>query len=181
MNKDKKNYFKANAFDVFVFLLVLCLIATVAYRIYTSIAEDRNAKSSFLSLTFTCENEYDSITEYLKEGDAVYLPSGELLGYIAKGAYGDLLFETVTEGTTADTENGEEATEEITFALASPKKYSVITFNGEIKLNGNAVKSSKGSYYKIGDDAITVGGTLLLHTENTQFTVRVNSINEIYS
>lgn len=181
MNKVKKNNFKANAFDVFVFLLVLCLIATVAYRIYTSIAEDRNAKSSLLSLTFTCENEYDSITKYLNEGDAVYLPSGELLGYIAKGAYGDDLFETVTDATTTDAKNSEETTEKVTYALTSPQKYGIITFNGEIRLNGNAVKSSKGSYYKIGDDTITVGGTLLLHTENTQFTVKVNSINEIYS
>lgn len=168
--KIKKTKVKINAFDVFVMLLVLCLIATVAYKVYTSISSDNNTKNSYVTMTFKCDGEYSSILDYLSEGEAVYLESGEILGYIHKNPDNEELF-TITEHI-GDVAGG-------TRAVTTKAVYEKIQFTGEIKLNGNAVKSQKGTYYTIDDENITVGGKILLHTKNAEFTVTVTGFNEV--
>ena len=173
----KKSKVKVNAFDIFVILLVLCLIATIAYKVYTSVSSDDNTKNSEITVTFRCDGEYDSILKYLNEGDQVYLKSGELLGYIHKNADSKELF-VVTQKSTSETDDTD-AAEQNTADTTDSTVYTLIEFTGEIKLNGNAVKSNKGTYYIIGEDNITVGGKLELYTKRTEFTVTVTGFGEI--
>lgn len=178
-NKKTKVKMKVNAFDIFVLLLVLCLIATLVYKIYTSIADESNTDNSKVMIEYVCEDEFNSILSYLHDGDAVYLESGEILGYIHKNSDTNELFEIITE------EQTESETESDTFATATADNngaaadYSKINFAGLISLNGNAIKSNKGSFYTIGEDNITVGGTIKVHTNRTEFVITVTSFGDI--
>lgn len=173
---NKKSKVKINAFDIFVILLVLCLLATVIFKIYSSAAKDDNAKNSEITMSFKCEGEYNSLIKYLNSGDEVYLESGELLGYIYKSPDSEDLF-VVTVREENELESG---------AQIAPKNvdgdkvttYEKIDFSGNIKLNGNAVKSGKGNYFTIGSDNITVGGKLNLHTKRAEFTITVTGFSE---
>ena len=171
---------KVNAFDIFVLLLVLCLIATLAFKIYDSASDEANTDNSKVMLEFVCEGEYNSILNYLHDGDAVYLESGEILGYIHKNAQTEGLFEIITEAQTEpeSTENTDVASNTKTESITAVD-YSKVKFSGQINLNGNALKSNKGSYYIIGEDNITVGGKLNLHTKIAEFTITVTSLSNI--
>ena len=59
--------------------------------------------------------------------------------------------------------------------------YESIEFSGEMRLNGNAAESARGSYYVIGEDNITVGGKLLVHTKSCEFTITVTDISQDFS
>ena len=167
--KIKKTKVKINAFDVFVMLLVLCLIATAAYKVYTSVSTNNNTKNSDVTMSFRCEGEYNSIMDYVHEGDAVYLESGEILGYIYKNSDQKELF-TIIEDSTEALDGARE--------VSAKNVYEKVKFSGEIKLNGNAVKSPRGTYYIINNENITVGGKILLHTKNAEFTVTVTGFDE---
>lgn len=177
-NKKSKVKMKVNAFDIFVLLLVLCLIATLVFKIYMSASDEENTANSKVMLSFACEGEYNSILDYLHEGDEIYLESGEILGYIYKSTQEEGLFEIVTKAPTEDSDTTGEA--EATMRTSeTAADYSRIDFIGQISLNGNAQKSNKGSYYIIGDDNVTVGGRLNVHTRRAEFTITVTSIDEI--
>ena len=183
MNKDNKKTkakMKVNAFDVFVLLLVLCLIATLVYKIYTGIAEETNTDNSKVIIEYVCEGEYNSILNYLNDDDAVYLESGEILGYISVNPSSDELFEIITEVQT-DTQSSEESDTVLSAKESGTAEfdYSKVKFSGCISLNGNALKSNKGSFYIIGEDNITVGGTLRVHTKRAEFTITVTSIGDV--
>ncbi len=173
--KIKKTKAKINGFDVFVMLLVLCLIATVVYKVYSSVASDSNTENSNVTVKFKCDGEYDSIVDYLTDGDVVYLESGEILGYISKNPDRNELFEVIYKSDEEDIE--ESSSEEETKSII----YESVEFSGEMKLNGNAAKSARGSYYVIGEDNITVGGKLLVHTKSCEFTITVTDILQDFS
>lgn len=187
MNRiNKKIKLKLNAFDIFVFLLVLCLIASVGYKIYASLTEEKNSKNASIYLHYECDGEYNSVMRYLNDGDALYLESGELLGYITQvgndGMFTLVTSDTVTEETITEVPseavNGDMQAEN-TEIIKEGYTYESVKFKGVLKLNGNAIKSNKGSYYKIGDRLISVGGVLLVHTEKTEFSITVSELSEI--
>ena len=165
MENNKKNRTKINAFDIFLILLVLCLIATLVFRIFNGISSDKNSYDNEYILSFTCEGEYDSILDYVKSGDAVYLPSGELLGYITfsdenkTGFPLEIINDNEYSNNSAD--------------------FNFVKFSGVLKMNGNAQKIDKGNYYLIGDDKITEGATITVHTMSVEFTVSVTNIEKI--
>ncbi len=177
MENSKKNRVKINAFDVFLILLVLCLIATAAFRIYNGVSEDKNSYNSEYILNFTCEGEYNSIIKYVKDGDAVYLQDGELLGYItfAEGNEGDTPLEIIIDEENPD----DEANSEVANDNANTNELSFVRFSGAMTLNGNAKKSQKGNYYIIGEDNITEGAKFTVHTINAEFTITVVSIEKV--
>lgn len=84
MNEKRKRLkIRINVFDIFIILLVLCLIATLVYRVYNAVEENSGRNKTSYVVYFECTGEYNSIEKYLKNGDAVYLQSsGELLGYL---------------------------------------------------------------------------------------------------
>ena len=164
MDSNKKNRVKINAFDIFLVLLVLCLIGTLVFRIYNGVAEDKNSYNNEYILSFEADGEYDSIIRYVKGGDAVYLNSGELLGYIffPEANQGQYPLEILqSEDSTANENNG---------------VLEFVKFKGEIKLNGNAKKAAGGNYYIIGDENIIEGSKITVHTRTAEFTVSVVSI-----
>ena len=174
-NKIKKTKAKINGFDVFVILLVLCLIATVVYKLYSSVSSDGNTQNSDVTVMFKCDGEYDSIIDYLNDGDVVSLESGEILGYISKNSDRKEIFEVIYKSDEEDME--ESSSKEESKSII----YESIEFSGEIKLNGNAAESARGSYYVIGEDNITVGGKLLVHTKSCEFTITVTDISQDFS
>jgi hypothetical protein len=88
MARNQKKKKGINAFDAVVILLLLCLFATFAYRIYTGFGEsDDGVAGSKYVMEFQCDKEYNSILRYLEGGDAVYFASdGKLLGYLYVGS-----------------------------------------------------------------------------------------------
>ena len=170
MENNKKSRVKINAFDIFLVLLVLCLIGTLVFRIYKGITEDKNSYNNEYVLTFACDGEYDSIVNYIKEGDAVYLRNGELLGYIG-----------IPEGKEAPIEiiTSEQTEEPAAAGDGSVRNLKFVQFTGVIKMNGNAKKAAKGNYYVIGDENIIEGAIFTVHTKTAEFAVSVVSIEPI--
>lgn len=168
MENNKKNRVKINAFDIFLVLLVICLIGTLVFRIYNGISEDKNSYNNEYVLTFACDGEYDSIIKYVNEGDAVYLRSGELLGYIG-----------IPEGSEAPLNILSDESQEKSSVSANVQTFELVSFTGAIKMNGNAKKAAKGNYYVIGDENIIEGAVFTVHTTETEFTISVVSIDTI--
>ena len=167
--KVKRSRRKVNPFDVLIVLLVLCLAATFAYRIYQGVAHKDDRNTSSYVLTFTCNGEVSSMTDYLKSGTPVYLSAnGELLGYI----YGDeFKVEEITEPAADGTETGEVATEN-----SKPLPYNNVNIEGKIILSSDLEVYSNGVYYSIGDINFAQGSKLTLYTEEASFTVTVKNI-----
>jgi hypothetical protein len=167
MENKKKNKFKINAFDVFLILLVLCLIGTLVFRIYNGVAEDKNSYNNEYLLKFKCEGEYDSVIRYVRDGDAVYLASGELLGYITFAESNNTQYPLEIE--TSETSSGDPNNDVLEF----------VAFTGYMKLNGNAKKATNGNYYVVGDENIIEGSIITVHTRTAEFTVSLESIEAI--
>ena len=168
MENNKKTRFKINAFDIFLILLAVCLVATFGLKIYQGISEDKNSYNSEYILSFVCEGEYNSVIRSVREGDTVYLENGEILGYIAPPE-----------------KNGTTPLEIISNTEGSSKKpfgsteILFVSFSGKLKLNGNAKLVENGDYYLLGDSNITEGATLTVHTVNAEFTIKVSSIEKV--
>ena len=160
-NMAKKNKKKINVIDVVIILLVLALIGTAAYRIYSEITKNISAKKSNIILTFECEVTYDSILKYVKNGDAVYLLSdGTLLGYFFKADGATHAQNAITD----DTDSTEGS------AIKSVK------LRGTLKLSANAREAQNGGYYVINGNNITKGSTLDVYTETAVMKIVVKSI-----
>ena len=188
---------KINAFDIFVIFLVLCLLGTLIFRMYRGVARERNNEKAEFIMQFDCDEGFDSMSEYVKEGDRVYLSSsGTLLGYIIKDSEntGNALYENntvVTEQTSESaSENAEEAgtdTDRLNSADSEKNEelttmdmsYNVVSLSGEMRLNGNLQRSSGGNYFVLEDVNITVGSRLTVYTDNVEFTITVVDIREI--
>lgn len=163
-NMTKNNKKKINVIDVVIILLVLALIGTAAYRIYSEITKNISGKKSNIILTFECEVTYDSILKYVKNGDAVYLSSdGTLLGYLHKTDEAANVLYAITD----DTDSTEGS------AIKS------IILRGTLKLSADAREAQNGGYYVINGNNITKGSTLDVYTETTVMKIVVKSIENM--
>ena len=164
MSDKTKKKIKINVIDVLIVLLVIALIATVVYRVYTGVNDKTSSSRSKYVVTFEC-TDYNSLADYLDNGDAVYFAdSGKLLGhmYTPKGAEGAAF---VVQADEADAGDKKDFT------------YTIETIRGYIKLTSEAVRSSAADYYSIGDVNVTVGSTIEVYTNEAQFTLTVKSID----
>ena len=163
--KKKRERKKINAFDVVIILLILCLIATFAYRVYDGIADPTMNKDPKYVVTFNCDDEYISLAKYLENGEAVYFEkNGALLGNLYAENGGAPVMPL------AGDPDGEEGATNV---------YEKTELSGKLKLNANSVAVAGGNYYTVGDVNVTVGSEIRVFTEDTVFTLRVESINEI--
>ncbi len=167
-NKTKKKRFSFNVLDVFIILLVVILIASIAYKISQNMDKDANKDNPIYTVAFECE-EYESLAKYLSNGEAVYITSsGELLGYIYKSAdvQGSSAIvvikdeEVTTEDVPADAESADDL-------------YERVRFEGKLKLNGNTKKSVEGNYYTLEGLNIAVGSKIEVYTDDAEFTITV--------
>lgn len=172
----KKKRISFNVFDVFIILLIVVLIGTVVYKVMYSSSDNIIKDKSKYMLVFECEEEYNSLSKYIKDGDEVYIKSnGKLIGYIRDD---NIISATAIDEVVDDTEKdtsasgavGDEEYDEL---------YRNVKFTGKIKLNGNTQKSRDGSYYLLDDFNITVGSKIEVYTDNAQFTVIVKEISNI--
>lgn len=177
MENNKKIRIKVNAFDVFLILLALCLVATFALKIYTGIAENKNRYNNEYILTFSCVDEYDSILAAVKDGDALYLEDGEILGYIAMADKNSMSPFVITSSSKSDLIC--DPSSWVDFTVPGTTKLDLISFTGIVKLNGNAKRIENGDYFVLGDDKISEGLTLTVHTLKAEFKVTVVSIDKI--
>ena len=160
-NVAKKNKNKINVIDVVIILLVLSLVGTAAYRIYSEITKNISSKKSNIILEFECEAAYDSILGYVKNGEAVYLSSdGTLLGYLYKSDGATNALEVITD----DTDNSE------------GNANIGVKLRGTLKLSADARESQNGGYYVINGNNITKGSTLDVYTETTVMRIVVKSM-----
>ena len=188
-NKSRK---KMNLFDVVVILLVLSLIATMIYRIYSGIEIGSVGADSEYVVEFECDSEYSSLLDYVSKGDSVYFVSnGDLLGYIYAsdndeyGAFYEIIDDIPTyadetadsDSTVAETE--ETASEEFADYVASKRSYDIVKIGGKIRLSSDAFKVKTGGYYTVGDINITKGSVISVYTENAEFTITVKDITII--
>lgn len=183
MSNTNKTQKRMNLFDVVVILLVLCLIATLVYRIYVGIDKISGQANSEYIVEFECDSEYNSLLEYVREGDAVYLASnGDLLGYIyAPGDDHDAFYEIVDDIPTFAKDAAEEETdldEGAPFVLPS-YEYDIIKIGGKIRLNSDAFKVKNGGYYVVGNVNITKGSIINVYTETAEFTLTVKDISTV--
>ena len=163
MSATKKNKNRINVIDVVIILLVLALVGTAAYRIYDEVTKNVSSRQSDCILTFECEVAYDSILNYLKSGDEVYLTKdGTLLGRLYDGTNDD----------------GKGAVYKVTDEKTEENASNTVTLRGSIKLSIDARKAQGGEYYVINGTNITEGGELSVYTEKAEMKIVVKSLSE---
>lgn len=174
-HKTKKRF---NVIDVVLILLVVALIATIVYRVYAGISNDKKTGSGQYILTFECESEYDVLTKYLSNGEYVYFAAdGGLLGRLYDSDLTDSV-EAVYEIKAGDAPGGEDAPQDDSESkLDSSLGYKKVKLGGQIKLNGETVKSKNGAYYVVGEINLTEGSVIEVYTNDTEFTLRVVTIS----
>lgn len=166
-NDNKKARRKINVIDVVIILLVLALIGTAVYKVFTEISKKQLVKHSKYIVTFECDEEYNSLIKHLKSGDAVYFSAnGTLLGYIYD-APGD------EKGAVYELVSGEEALD-----ADGDSVYEKVRLGGMMKLASNAVKVKNGAYYTVENVNISKGSTIKVYTEKAVFTLTVKDISE---
>lgn len=162
--KTKKNKVRLNVIDVLIIILVVALLATVGYRVYTGISSKTYASTGKYVITFECDGEYNSTIKYLSKNEAVYFAgNGELLGRIYLPADKTSAIYEIKPEKQEDAKKG--------------TSYELIDFGGYILMNNEAVKASSGGYYSIGEMNVSVGSTIDVYTNDTEFTVTVKSIS----
>ena len=173
----KKRDKKITALDVVIVLLVIGLLVTLAYRVYDGIADPVFKKNPKYTLSFVCDEEYNSIAKYLENGEAVYIAStGELLGNLYAKKAGEPVI-TVSGGSadaTPEVGTGDESSTEIPEIL-----YEKAVLSGNLKLSADTDMVSAGSYYTVGGINIVNGSVIEVYTEDAVFTLTVASITPI--
>ncbi len=178
MSKDIKNTRRRlNIIDVVIILLVLALVATGVYKIYTELTSGTFVeKQGNYILTFECDSEYNSLLKYLKDGDKVYFNSdGTAMGCIYDFDKTDKLgavYSITDEGSSSTTASSDSADEE-------KDEYKKIKIGGYIKLVANAEKAKQGNHYIIEGKNLTVGGKFTVYTEDTVFALKIVSIDAV--
>jgi hypothetical protein len=177
-NKIKK---RINVIDVIIILLVLALIGTVIFRIYQSIGDGSSKKGSNYIVSFECSAEYDTLTDYLKNGEKVYLSTNKsLIGYIyddpddEHGAVYEIPYDVEEETEEGETGVPSKAESE----NHNNEAYRVVRLAGKLKLSSEAVKAKSGDYYTVKGRNITVGSVLEVYTDEAVFTIVVKSITK---
>ena len=67
----KKERKRLNVIDVVIILLLVALVGTAGFRIYTEVTSGESSKQSNIVVTFEAEVEDEGIINYLKSGNAV--------------------------------------------------------------------------------------------------------------
>lgn len=170
-NKEKR---KINAFDVLVIFLVICLLATFAYRIYDELSKESARGSSGYVISFECKSEYDSLIKHLSAGESVYFAAtGELLGYIhADPANSQVLYVIPEETTVGETDSEQKESD-------GRDSYSKVKLGGKIMMSGDSTKAHNANMFTIGSINVTEGSEINVFTANAEFTVTVISITSI--
>ncbi len=147
MSNNTKKRFSFNVLDIFIILLVVILLASVAYKMWQNMKKDKNQTKPVYTVVFECE-DYESLAKYLSNGEEVYISSsGELLGYVYKSI-------TVSDENNSDL-------------------YEQVNLEGSLRLNGNVKKSREGNFYVLDDLNLTVGSKIDVYTDDTEFTITV--------
>lgn len=172
MSDNRKIRRKINVIDVIIILLVLALIGTGVYKVYSEITKGTSSKQGNYVVTFECDSEFKNLVKYLKSGDAVYFSTnGNLMGYLYDAPGDDVgaVYEIAEQ-----TENGSQ-TEEETKATGKDI-YSKVKLGGSLKLASSAVKAKGSEYYSVGERNISVGSTVEVYTTKAVFTLTIKSI-----
>ena len=188
-NDSKKNKIKVNVFDVVVILLVILLVGTLIYRIYSGSENEALQNGTKYVIYFESNDVYDSLIAYLEDGDTVYLENGEVFGFLysesdESGVVYELIDDiptyadsSVSEGSQDNSDIGEG---NIVFVESSDENisasYRMINIGGNIRLSHNAVRVQKGNYFSIGDKNITEGSVVKVYTEDVEFTLVIKDI-----
>lgn len=188
-NTARKTPRKINVFDVVIILLIVLLIGTLIYRIYISNDKESTQSGTKYVIYFECDNVYNSLISYLEEDEAVYLQSGELLGYFyckdgdEKGAVYELVDDIPTYAEELDKSSEESIQikndDNISVDEASNitnTNYRMIKIGGNIRLSYEAVRVQKGNYFSIGNTNITEGSTVKVFTDDAEFILTVKDI-----
>jgi len=161
----KKKGKRINAIDVAIILLLLALIGTAAYRIYSEVTNGVSASQSNIILVFESRVDDESILNYLKNGDSVFLTTDNTkLGVLYDSKSGDGLG-AVYKKANNDAEVGGDGAK--------------ITLAGAIRLSADARKSQNGNYYVINGRNISVGSKMDVYTETAVLRITVKSIEPI--
>lgn len=153
MKKERK---RLNVIDVVIILLLVALIGTAGYRIYSAVAKDESDSQSNIVVSFEAEVEDEGILNYLESGSAVYLATDKTqLGNLFDPVEGDALGAVYKEKT---------------------EESGIITVCGTLRLHEDAHKAQDGEYYVIDDRNITVGSTLEVYTDTAVLKITVKSI-----
>ena len=162
-------------------MLLICLVATFAYRTYVGVTDGSNRNVSEYVIEFEAE-DCNSITSYLAQGDAVYLSvNGEVLGYIYIGEedYHGPVY-VITDAETEVPEEDSESTGDEDDAVENEfNKYKDVKFGGKIRLGNDTVKVKNGNYYTVGGINITRGSVIKVYTEKAVFTITVKNIDTV--
>ncbi len=163
---------RVNVIDVVIIILVMALVATGVYRIYTEVTKNVSSKRSSCTMTFECDVAYDNILNYLNEGDAVYFSSdGTLLGYLYDPSKDDgegavyRIADPVLANSSGETSN----------TVQSDRNVKI---RGTLMLNDDLIKSQNGSYYVLNGNNITIGSTIEVYTEKAVMKLTVKSLAE---
>lgn len=181
-NEAKRAKRKINPFDVIIIMLVLCLLGTLGYRIYDGVSTENVNRESQYFITFTCDDVYNSLADYLSEDAAVYFEDGTLLGYIYYGKNDVHAVELITTEPADDEmepdENLGAETDNVTDVETAPT-YHKVSLSCAIRLNHETEKVENGAYYSIGDRNISVGSSIKVYTDKAVFTLLVCSIENV--
>ncbi len=158
----KKGKRKLNVIDVVIILLMIALVGTMAYRIYTEITNGESARQSNIIVTFEAQVEDDGILDYLKNGDKVYFVTDKTqLGTLYDGAADDGLgavYKKLDEKAESDASVGK------------------TTICGTLRLVAEARKSQNGDYYVIDGRNISVGSKLDVYTDTAVLRITIKAI-----
>lgn len=161
----KKDRRKINVIDVAIILLLLALLGTAAYRIYTEVTNGAPSNQSNIIVVFESQVDDDGILDYLKKGDSVFLTADKTkLGVLYDEKAGDGLG-AVYKKANGDAEADTDTTK--------------ITLVGTLRLSADARKSQNGNYYVLNGRNITVGSKIDVYTETAVFKITVKSIETI--
>jgi len=176
--QNKRSRGKINAFDVFVIILVLCLVGTFSYKFYKKVNIDSHEQGKEYILSFECDGVYNSISKYIDAGTSVYLSStGELLGNVWREEKSTAPALSEVTLTSPDFEN---KTNEVESAEEETKfEYSTAKYTGRISLNKNVYKSADGDFFVLGETNLTVGGTLKIYTNTAELEIVITDIAPI--
>ena len=163
----KKSKIRLNVIDVMIILLVIALIATVVYRIYTGVNEKTSGATSKYVMTFECDSEYRSMLDYLTTGKAVYFAhDGKLLGHLYDPNKDDSVG-AVYEAT------------DIEVTSVGTGDYKKTKLCGQLRMSAETISVKTGGYYAIGERNVTVGSKIEVYTNEAIFTLTVREITTV--
>ena len=172
--KRKRTGKRITAFDIMVILLILFLVATVAYRIYMESNNDKVGVASKYIIEFECE-DYDSLARYLSAGESVYLSSnGRLLGEIYKSWSDPHAISVEYLETEGESDKEAQSAEDETSV-----SYKMAKMTGKLKLNTDVTASKEGTYYSLGEVSFSKGSVINVYTDDSEFTITVKNITTV--